>query len=48
MAQFMRIQINSVQGLSSRASLSEVRFFYEPVFARNLKTEQWKTPSTRS
>ena len=46
MAQFVRIQINSVQGLSSRASLSEVRFFYEPVFARNPEPENGAVEDT--
>ena len=34
MAQRVRLTINSVQGIAPQASLSEVRFFYSPVNAR--------------
>ena len=33
MAQFVRIAINSVQGIAPQASLSEVRFYFIPTFA---------------
>ncbi|MCH7567244.1 MAG: discoidin domain-containing protein, partial [Nitrospirae bacterium] len=34
MAQYVRVTVNSVQGIAPQASLSEVRFYYIPVNAR--------------
>ena len=43
MAQHVRVTVNSVQGIAPQASLSEVRFFYVPTFARKPSPETGAT-----
>ena len=45
-AKFVRIMINSVHGVVSQASLSEVRFLYKPVLARDPRPTVGATEAT--